>query len=77
MLIKEEFLQFIPLDDLSAESIVNHIINCVARLELDINNCVGRTMTARPPCQAMSQGFRHGFEKRRLQQTTYTVLAIV
>ena len=41
-LIKEEFLQFIPLDDLSAECIANHIITCVARLELDTNNCVGQ-----------------------------------
>ena len=77
MLIKQEFLQFMPLDDLSAESIANHILTCVTRLELDISNCVGQAMTARPPCRVMSQGFRHGFEKRRLQQTTYTVLAIV
>ena len=67
MLIREEFVQFIPLDDLSAESIANHIITCVARLELDIKIVSGRAITARPSCQAMSQGFRHGFEKRRLQ----------
>ena len=42
MLIREEFFQFILLDDLSAESIANHIITCVARLELDIKNCVGQ-----------------------------------
>ena len=30
------------LDDLSAESIANHIITCIARLELDTNNCVGQ-----------------------------------
>ena len=29
---------------------MNHIITFVARLELDINNCVGDAMTARPPC---------------------------
>ena len=27
---------------ISAESIANHILICVARLELDVNNCVGQ-----------------------------------
>ena len=31
-------------------------------------------MTARFPCRAVSQGFRHGIEKRRLQQHTYTLV---
>ena len=67
MLIKEKIVQFIPLDDLSAESIMNHILTCVARLELDINKCVrqGYDGTAFMSCHV--SGFRHGFEKRRIQ----------
>ena len=70
---KKSFCIFISLDDLSAVSIANHILACIARLKIDINNCVGQGCDVAASMSGLVSGVQTRFEKRRVQQTTCTL----
>lgn len=54
--IREHFLAFVPTTSSTAEAISNHILLCLKRFKLSLNNCIGQSYDGAPCMSGIFNG---------------------
>ena len=72
--VREEFVGFVGMDDVSAQAISAQILKRICELGLDVKNCVGQGYDGASTMSGHISGVQFGFVNRLRWQSMFTVL---